>query len=640
MKVAFLRLVLCGVFLLPAVSARGDESVSLFDGESLAGWKGIAELWTVHDGAIVGSTRPGGRKGNTFLIHERRFTDFELELDFRLLGGNSGIQIRSQQIGDPDGFVVAGYQADIGAGYFGSLYEERRRGMLQQAPGDLVKAKFLKGDDWNHYVVRAQGKHITLTLNGLITAEYEETDSSYPRSGLLALQLHGGGPMEVQFKNIRIRELKRKKLLYVTTAATFPHKSRPRSREVVTQIGLDSGIYDATVTDSTDRINAHGLEEFDALMFYTTGPLENFPLRKDAREYMIDWVRRGHAFIGVHSATDTFNDWEPYWDMIGGTFDGHPWNQEVQIDVEDPSHPAAQPVPYGWRIEDEIYQFRNFSRDRVHVILSMNDASVGGKGKREDKDYPIAWCRDFGDGSVFYTSLGHRESVWESPTYQAHLLGGIRWALGLAAGNATPGLAKPSNDFVPLLDGKTLSGWTPNVATPDAEKKFEDKVEWYIAEDGSLTGRGKHGHLFSPKEYENFHYRAEVKVGENGNSGMYFRTQKGKPWPAGFEAQVNSTHGDPVRSGSLYGIHKEFRQLVPNDTWFTQDVVAYGNHIVIKVNGKVTADVIVPAPGREKMDYRRGHFALQYHDPEDLVWYRNIEVRELPAVKDCARPKE
>ena len=617
--------------LASTARAADDASwTSLFDGATLDGWRGKEGLWSVKDGAIVGSTQPKGRKGNTFLIHENVFGDFELELDFRLLGGNSGVQVRSQQVREPADYVIAGYQADIGEKYYGSLYEEKRRGMLVTSPGELVKSRFLNEGDWNHYNIRAQGNEITLRLNGLITAEYTETDPSYPREGLVALQLHGGGPMEVQFKNIRIRKLVPKKLLYVTTAAGFPHSSRLLSRDIVRQMGYDSGTFEATVTDSTDVINAHGLGAYDAVMFYTTGDLDKFPLREDGRNHLIEWVRGGGAFIGIHSATDTYKDWEPYWEMIGGSFDGHPWHEDIKIDVEDPSHPAARALPSVWEIKDEIYQFENYSRDRVHVILSMSDASVGSKGKREDRDYPIAWCRDYGEGKVFYTSLGHREDVWTNPLYQAHLLGGIEWTLGDAYGIATPGLAKPRTEFTSLFDGKTLSGWGPNYGT-EPGKEFKDTAEWFVDADGAVTSKGRHGHLFSPKEYENFHYRAEVKVGENGNSGMYFRASRGQKWPAGFEAQVNTSHGDTVRTGSLYHIRKEHRQLVPNDTWFTQEIIANGPHVVIKVNGLTTADEWVPE-GRPNEGFKKGHFAFQFHDPGCKVWYRNVEVRELPSL--------
>jgi len=608
------------LFLLSAIPAQlVSAEVSLFDGQSLKGWKGKTDLWSVKDGAIVGSTRPNGASSNTFLIHEKPFEDFVLTLEFKLLGGNSGVQFRSSQVEKPEDHAVAGYQADMGEGWYGSLYDERRRGMLAESNKEWT-SRFQKKDDWNRYEIHAIGNRITLRLNGLTTAEYVEKDDSVARKGIIALQLHGGEPMEVHFRNIRIAEKEKKKLLYVTTAAGFAHSSRPLSRDVVKKLGRDSGEFEAVATDTTELIHPQGLEGLDAVMFYTTGGKDAFPLSPANRDALIAWVKSGKAFIGVHSATDTYADWEPYWEMIGGSFDGHPWNAgdpAIGIDVEDPSHPAAIAVPGGWKIQDEIYQLKNWSRDKVHVILSMNDASAG-KGSRKDKDYAIAWCKNHEKGKVFYTSLGHREDVWTNPVYQEHLLGGILWTLGAAPGDATPGLAKPSNEFTNLFDGKTLSDWTPN---------DRDKAQWEVIEGGFVTGKGDQGHLFSPKEYANFHYKAEVNINDKGNSGMYFRARKGRQWPEGYEAQVNSTYeNDPVKTGSLYGIKKVFEQLVPPDTWFTQEVIAYGDLIIIKVNGKVTAREVVPNK------WARGRFAFQHHDPTCKVQYRNVMVRELPSL--------
>jgi hypothetical protein len=170
--------------------------------------------------------------------------------------------------------------------------------------------------------------------------------------------------------------------------------------------------------------------------------------------------------------------------------------------------------------------------------------------------------------------------------------------------------------WVQLFDGKDLVGWKTH---PD------DKAVWTV-KDGILIGTGPKGHLFSERgDYENFDYRVEAMINDHGNSGQYFRTQFGKSFPKGYEAQINSTHGDPVRTGSLYNFVKIFKQLHKPNEWFTQEVHAVGNHIVIKVNGEKTVDFIDP-----KKTYMKGHFALQQHDPGTVVKFRKIEVRELP----------
>src|SRR4051812_26490803 len=175
--------------------------------------------------------------------------------------------------------------------------------------------------------------------------------------------------------------------------------------------------------------------------------------------------------------------------------------------------------------------------------------------------------------------------------------------------------------WVPLFNGKDLTGWKTH---PD------DKAKWEV-EDGVLVGRGPKGHLFSERgDYENFRYRVEAMISDHGNSGQYFRTRYGPSFPKGYEAQINATHRDPIKTGSLY-LPKVKEVLVLNqaphgpDEWFTQEVIARGNHIVIKVNGKTTVDWKDP-----ESRYTRGHFALQQHDPGTVVKFRQIEVKELP----------
>jgi hypothetical protein len=177
--------------------------------------------------------------------------------------------------------------------------------------------------------------------------------------------------------------------------------------------------------------------------------------------------------------------------------------------------------------------------------------------------------------------------------------------------------------WVQLFNGKDLTGWKTHP---------KDKAKWEV-KDGILIGTGPAGHLFSERgDYENFRYRVEAMINDNGNSGQYFRTEFGPSFPKGYEAQINSTHKDKIRTGSLYLPQvKEvlvFEQLHKPDEWFTQEVIAIGNHIVIKVNGKTTVDWKDP-----QNRYTKGHFALQQHDPGTVVKFRKIEVKELPPTR-------
>jgi hypothetical protein len=215
------------------------------------------------------------------------------------------------------------------------------------------------------------------------------------------------------------------------------------------------------------------------------------------------------------------------------------------------------------------------------------------------------------------------------------LILGVLLSVGALAliGASPTGAADTKDDkgWVQLFNGKDLTGWKTH---PD------DKAKWEV-KDGAIVGSGPAGHLYSDRgDFENFHYRIEAKINDGGNSGQYFRTQYGKGFPKGYEAQVNATHRDPIKTGSLYPAFNpklspdERKKLLvaeaahKPDEWFTQEVIADGNHIIIKVNGKTTVDFV-----DENNTYTKGHFAIQQHDPGSTVQVRKIEVKELPPTK-------
>ena len=194
--------------------ARADETTTpaveegftpLFDGRTLDGWQGDKTLWKAEGGMIVGDSP--GIKQNEFLATKKSYGDFELRLEFRLRDGkgNTGVQFRSKRVEGSS--EVSGYQADIGENYWGCLYDESRRNkILVQAPPELEKSLHKEG--WNEYVIRARGESVTLTLNGVNTVDYHETDASIAREGIIALQVHQGGPLRVEFRKLRIKEIK------------------------------------------------------------------------------------------------------------------------------------------------------------------------------------------------------------------------------------------------------------------------------------------------------------------------------------------------------------------------------------------------------------------------------------------------
>jgi hypothetical protein len=242
-------------------------------------------------------------------------------------------------------------------------------------------------------------------------------------------------------------------------------------------------------------------------------------------------------------------------------------------------------------------------------------------------------------------------------------------ALILAAGTTPAGRAQGAKDdgWVPLFNGKDLTGWKiPDPPSGQFKKGVKEvkndagKVVAFVAtendrkvkgkdapipgkeitlwqvKDGAIVGGGPASHIFSEAEAEDFHYRVEAKINDKGNSGQYFRTKFGPGFPAGYEAQINATGGDAIKTGSLYpdGRTKlgEFKKdiCVMNtaahkpDEFFVQEVIAQGNHIQILVNGKKTVDFKDP-----NNTYTKGHFALQGHDPGSTMTFRKVEYKPL-----------
>lgn len=198
----------CGVLLLSCASfgqAQENGFVPLFDGKTLTGWKGDPELWSVVDGNIVGSTEKKQLKGNSFLATDKTYKNFVVKVKFKLHNHNSGVQVRSKL---HDNFKVTGYQADIADNNFlGILYEEGGRGILKNVDGAEV-GKHVKKGDWNEYEITCDGPKIKQVLNGFTTVDYTETDEKKGATeGVIALQMHTGPKMMIEFKDIQIKEL-------------------------------------------------------------------------------------------------------------------------------------------------------------------------------------------------------------------------------------------------------------------------------------------------------------------------------------------------------------------------------------------------------------------------------------------------
>jgi hypothetical protein len=232
--------------------------------------------------------------------------------------------------------------------------------------------------------------------------------------------------------------LAQKTILVFSATRGFRHTACAYGKPILTRMGEQSGKFRVICSEDPKAINADFLKGMACVVFNnTTGSF----LSDEGKAALLDYVKNGGAFVGIHAATDAFYEWPEYHAMIGGTFDGHPWSEKVTIRVEVPDFPACQGVPNPWTVGDEIYQQRDWDRDKICVLMTLDpkgtDLNKPGT-KRADNDYGIAWVRTYGKGRAFYTALGHWEQVWDDPIYQAHLLNGILWAMGEIEGTCAP----------------------------------------------------------------------------------------------------------------------------------------------------------------------------------------------------------
>jgi type 1 glutamine amidotransferase len=418
---------------------------AVFNGTDLKGWnaRGTAE-WTVEDGVLVGRNGPG------HLFHQTIYSDLEMRAQVKVnTKGNSGFYFRTiPNAANPDSWPT-GYEAQVDQhdpkNFTGCIYDK--------AWPEVAAKPATRDNAWFDYRVRAVGNHIQTWINGrpVVDAQLSDFDK-----GLIVLQSHHQGN-EVQWRDIQARDLSTPgpraqgagrpvRLFYCTHSAGFRHDVLPETREIMQALGDTLDWLDVTVSDDIADLTPTRLRDTDVVMLYTTGML---PMGR-MREALMQWVIDGGALVGVHSATDTFAEYDPYVQTIGGTFDGHPWNEEVTIAVDDPSHPAMRPFFASatgvgasglatFTLADEIYQFRGLNTD-MHILMSLDRSNPKTEPGRT---YPLAWTREPGKGRVFYTALGHRPEVWRDPRFIDHLKAGIRWAAELSAAPGAGSAPRP-----------------------------------------------------------------------------------------------------------------------------------------------------------------------------------------------------
>ncbi len=241
----------------------------------------------------------------------------------------------------------------------------------------------------------------------------------------------------------------------------FQHDSVSHALATIDRLGYESGIYvtyirtdsqlltkskverhDPRTPDLGANINAKNLDYFDAIFYMGTGENDlSDQQKKDLLAFVHD---DGKGFVAAHTGDDAFFTWPEFGEMVGGYFDNHPWGQfDAPVVVEDPDFPAMKAFPLSFTIHDEIYVHKApYSRDKVRVLASLDasklDYAKAQQLHRTDKDFPVAWSKNYGKGRVFYSTFGHAAETWDDPRVQKMYLEAIKWTLGLTSGETTP----------------------------------------------------------------------------------------------------------------------------------------------------------------------------------------------------------
>lgn len=258
---------------------------------------------------------------------------------------------------------------------------------------------------------------------------------------------------------------KKKRLLAIGDVhrKNYQHDAVSHALATIEQLGRQSGIYDTYIRTDIQLLTKHPIEfaeksavadsnyktlnDFDAVLFYGIGELELTAQQKV--DFMSFIKEDGKGFIGVHTAVTAFYTWPEYGEMINGYFDDHPWEiTSAPVIVEAPDFPAMKGFPKNFTVRDEIYQLKNYSRDKVRVLASLDSAKMNLKNPRvhrTDGDFALAWAREYGKGRVFASVLGHTEESWDDPKMQKMWLEAIKWTMGLTQGDAKPRPRTSSN---------------------------------------------------------------------------------------------------------------------------------------------------------------------------------------------------
>ena len=228
------------------------------------------------------------------------------------------------------------------------------------------------------------------------------------------------------------------RILVYSKASGFAHKSIPTGVKALRALAEKTKAFRPEFTNRVEDFTSENLKNFDGLIFNNTTRIEKAFASTQQRAALLEFIKQGKGFAGFHGASDAgMPKWPEYTNMIGGCFDGHPWNAggTWPFTVEDPDHPLCKNFSSRtFQFSDEIYQYKGYERKNLRVLVSLDAFKSGKMGKSSTNDYPVSWVKSYGKGRVFYTNFGHNKATWWTPYLLKHFLHGIRWSVGVIDG--------------------------------------------------------------------------------------------------------------------------------------------------------------------------------------------------------------
>ena len=224
------------------------------------------------------------------------------------------------------------------------------------------------------------------------------------------------------------------KLLVYSHPSGFAHKSIPTGIKALRELSKKTNAFEAEFSSSVEDFSVENLSNYDGIIFNNTTRVEKAFVTSEQRDSLLNFIKSGKGFSGFHGASDGgMPKWPAYTEMIGGCFDGHPWNAggTWPFTVEDPDHPLCKNFSSAtFQFSDEIYQYKGYDRKNLRVLVSLDSNQSGISGKSLTNDYRVSWVKSYGKGRVFYTNFGHNKATWWTPYLLKHFLHGIRWSVG------------------------------------------------------------------------------------------------------------------------------------------------------------------------------------------------------------------